>query len=55
VKLIIHFHPEPWLRMNGAILQFPQYVFMAWSLIKQDIVLTNAYARKGNGSSIIWS
>jgi hypothetical protein len=37
VNLTIHLHLVPRLRMQGAISLFPQYVFMAWCLIKQEM------------------
>jgi len=38
-KLATHLHLLPRLRMRGAIPPLPQYVFMVWCLIKQDIRL----------------
>jgi len=34
-----HLHLVPRLRMLGAIPPFPQYVFMAWCLIKPEMNL----------------
>jgi hypothetical protein len=34
VKLTIHLHLVPRSRMRGAIPPLPQYVFMAWCLVK---------------------
>jgi hypothetical protein len=34
VKLTTHLHPVPRLIMLGAIHPLPQYVFMAWCLVK---------------------
>jgi hypothetical protein len=40
VKLITHLHLVPRSRMHGAIPPLPQYVFMAWCLVKhRDIFL----------------
>jgi hypothetical protein len=39
VNLSIHLHLVPKLRMRGAILSLPQYVFMVWCLVKQEISL----------------
>jgi hypothetical protein len=38
VKLTTHLHLVLRLRMRGAIPSLPQYVFMAWCLIKQQRV-----------------
>jgi hypothetical protein len=35
VELTIHLHLVPRLRMPGAIPPLPQYIFMAWCLVKQ--------------------
>jgi len=34
VKLTTHFHVVPRLRIRAAITLLPQYVFMAWCLVK---------------------
>jgi hypothetical protein len=34
VKLTTHFHLVPRSRIRGVILPLPQYVFMAWYLVK---------------------
>jgi hypothetical protein len=34
MKLTTHVHPLPWLRMCGTIPPLPQYIFMAWCLVK---------------------
>jgi hypothetical protein len=39
VNLTSHFHLLPGLRKRGAILPLPQYVFMTWCLIKQEMPL----------------
>jgi hypothetical protein len=35
VKLTAHLHLVPRLRMRGAIPALPQFVFMAWRLVKR--------------------
>jgi hypothetical protein len=35
MNLITHLQVLPWLRMGGAMPPVPQYVFIAWCLIKQ--------------------
>jgi hypothetical protein len=36
VKLTTHLHVMPRSRMRGAIPPLPQYVFMAWCLVKHS-------------------
>jgi hypothetical protein len=43
VKLTTHLHLVPRSRMCGAIPPLPQYVFMAWSLVKHRDSFTFFY------------
>jgi len=40
MKLTTHLHLVPSLRMLGAILLLPQYVLMAWCLVKKRDTFT---------------
>jgi hypothetical protein len=41
--------------MRGAIPQFPQYVFMAWCLIKQEIRLRGVVLYLSIGTNLLSS
>jgi len=41
VKLTVHIHLLPRLRLRGTIPPFPQHVFMAWRLVKPRDTFTS--------------
>jgi hypothetical protein len=43
MKLTTHLHLVPKSRMHGAIPPLPQYVFMAWCLVKHRDKFTFLY------------
>jgi len=51
VKLITHFRLVPRLRMRGAILPHPQYVFKAWCLVEHKTRLHNVILKHRDTTS----
>jgi hypothetical protein len=57
MKLTTHLHIVPRSRMCGAIPPFPQYVFLAWCLVKHRDNFTFIYSKAQTSSwmKVLWS